>query len=231
MALGLLLMGFLLGMRHSLEADHLAAVATLATRSDGLRDSLRHGVAWGIGHTLTLLLFGSVALSLGGAMPIALARWLELAVGVLLLGLGAEVLWRLARERVHFHLHTHAGGEVHFHAHSHAGERVPHVALAHRHTHRRRLPLRALLIGLVHGMAGSAALILLTLQTVESVWTGFLYVLLFGLGSTFGMALLSLVIAIPLRRAAHGLTWVHHGLHALVGVTSLVVGSLVIAGT
>ena len=140
MALSLLLMGFLLGMRHSLEADHLAAVATLATRSRGLRDSLRQGAAWGLGHTITLVLFGSVVLWMEAVMPRALVQGLELAVGAMLIVLGAEVLWRLLRERVHFHLHRHADGQAHFHAHSHAGDARPHDAAAHHHGHPRRLP-------------------------------------------------------------------------------------------
>ncbi len=229
MALSLLLMGFLLGMRHSLEADHLAAVATLATRSRGLRDSLRQGAAWGLGHTITLVLFGSVVLWMEAVMPRALVQGLELAVGAMLIVLGAEVLWRLLRERVHFHLHRHADGQAHFHAHSHAGDARPHDAAVHHHGHPRRLPWRALLIGLMHGMAGSAALILLALQTVQSPWTGMLYMLLFGLGSVLGMAVLSVAIALPLRRSATGVTWLHNGLHALVGVVSIALGGMVVS--
>ena len=229
MALSLLLMGFLLGMRHSLEADHLAAVATLATRSRGQRDSQRQGAAWGLGHTITLVLFGSVVLWMEAVMPRALVQGLELAVGAMLIVLGAEVLWRLLRERVHFHLHRHADGQAHFHAHSHAGDARPHDAAAHHHGHPRRLPWRALLIGLMHGMAGSAALILLALQTVQSPWTGMLYMLLFGLGSVLGMAVLSVAIALPLRRSATGVTWLHNGLHALVGVVSIALGGMVVS--
>lgn len=228
MALALLLTGFLLGIRHSLDADHLAAVATLATRSKGTADSLRQGLAWGLGHTAALLVFGSLVVWVDGVVPAELARWLEAAVGLLLIVLGAEVLWRLLRDRVHFHSHRHADGETHFHAHSHAGQPGPHGRDEHGHRHTRRIPLRALYIGVMHGMAGSAALILLTLQSVQSPWVGMLYILLFGLGSMLGMGLLSVVIAIPLRRSARGLTWVHGSLTGVVGAVSIVVGVLLL---
>jgi len=227
MSLSLLLLGFLIGMRHAVETDHVAAVASLATRSKSMADTIRQGAAWGLGHTLTLFLFGSIVLILDSVMPERLAHFLELAVGVMLVGLGVDVLRRLIAERVHFHVHHHHGGEVHFHAHSHTGEKA-HDPKKHQHEHPSGFPIRALLVGLMHGMAGSAALILLTLQTVHSPWTGLLYIALFGVGSMIGMALLSVVIAIPLRASARGVTWLHNGLQAVVGVATIAVGSVLI---
>ena len=119
----LLLLGFLIGMRHALEADHVAAVASLATRSRSIGETVRHGAVWGIGHTLTLFLFGSLVIWMDGVMPEQLARWLELAVGIMLIILGIDVLRRIIQEKIHFHAHRHDNGETHFHAHSHAGEK------------------------------------------------------------------------------------------------------------
>ncbi len=226
MSIGLLSLGFVLGMRHALEADHVAAVASLATRSHSIGDTLRQGVAWGAGHTLTLFVFGSLVLLLDAVIPEQLAQGLEFMVGLMLVGLGLDVLRRLLRDRIHFHIHRHAGGEQHFHAHSHTGE-TGHAAVHHHH-HQGRFPLRALLVGIMHGMAGSAALILLTLQSVHSPLTGMLYIALFGVGSIAGMAVLSAIIAIPLRSSASGLTWLHNGLQAVIGTSTLVLGSVMV---
>ena len=223
----LLLLGFVIGMRHAVEADHVAAVSSLATRAGSVKETIRQGTAWGIGHTVTLFLIGSFVLLVDTLVPARVAAALELLVGLMLVGLGADVIRRLVRERVHFHLHRHGDGTTHFHAHSHAGE-TRHDQARHEHHHHGRLPIRALLVGLMHGMAGSAALILLTLQTVSSPWTGLLYIALFGLGSTLGMAVLSAVIAVPLRYSARGVTWLHSGLQATVGIATIAIGARLI---
>lgn len=223
----ILIIGFLIGMKHATEADHLAAVATLATRQSSLSSTVRQGVAWGIGHTLTLMLFGGIVLALGRAIPRYLEQSLELAVGIMLIALGADVLRRLARQRIHFHVHSHAGGVTHVHAHGHAGEGA-HRDSPHRHAHREGLPLRALAVGMMHGMAGSAALILLSLETAQSWSLGLLYIVLFGVGSIVGMALLSSVIAIPLRLSAGHLNFLHYGMTAAIGVFSCVLGVFVV---
>lgn len=227
MSLTLLLLGFVIGMRHAVESDHVAAVASLATRSRSVADTIRQGAAWGLGHTITLLLFGSVVLVLNLVMPERMVQVLEFLVGVMLLGLGFDVLRRLIQERIHFHLHRHHDGEVHFHAHSHADE-VAHDPGRHVHEHPQGFPFRALFVGLMHGMAGSAALILLTLQTVKSPLLGLLYIVLFGIGSMLGMALLSVIIAIPLRYSARGMTWLHNGLQAAIGVATLGIGAMLV---
>ena len=119
-ASSILLIGLLLGMRHATEADHLAAVATLATRQNSIARTLRQGIAWGIGHTLTLMLFAGVVFALGQVIPPNLERALETAVGIMLVVLGVDVLRRLVRDRIHFHAHRHGLETEHVHAHSHA---------------------------------------------------------------------------------------------------------------
>ena len=222
-ALSILVVGLLLGMKHATEADHLAAVATLATREGSLGQTLRQGVAWGIGHTVTLMLFGGAVLGLGGAISTDLEQALETAVGAMLVVLGGDVLRRLVRDRIHLHAHRRGLRTAHFHAHGHRGE-GPHRVSAHHHPHPRRWPIRALAVGIMHGLAGSAALVVLTLQTIPSVGLGLGYIALFGLGSIAGMALLSVAIAVPLKLSSVYLTQAHHTMTALVGVSSCALG-------
>src|SRR5687767_10322845 len=161
---GMLGLGFLLGMQHALEADHVAAVSSIAARRTGVRDIVKHGLTWGLGHTFTLFVFAGAAILLGHAIPENVAKPLEAAVGIMLIGLGMHVLWRLLRDRVHFHQHEHGDGVRHIHAHSHAHDLVPHEQSAHAHEHGFRW--RSLVVGLMHGMAGSAALLVLALTQV-----------------------------------------------------------------
>jgi high-affinity nickel permease len=220
----ILSLGFLLGMQHALEADHIAAVSSIAARRSDISDIVKHGLTWGLGHTLTLFIFAGAAILLGHAIPDAIARPIETAVGIMLIGLGAHVLWRLWRDRVHFHQHSHGGGTRHIHLHSHAGETVAHASSAHAHAHVDRFRWRTLLVGLMHGMAGSAALLVLAVSQATSPGVAVGYVLLFGIGSMLGMGALSAVIAVPLAVSARWLTWANRGLQGAVGVVTIAVG-------
>jgi len=225
-------LGFLLGMQHALEADHIAAVSSVAARRTHVGDIVKHGLTWGLGHTLTLFVFAGAAILLGHAIPEHLTRPLETAVGIMLIGLGSHVLWRLWRDRVHFHKHSHADGAVHIHLHSHAGEtapharRVSHASVSHDHAHGFRW--RTLLVGLMHGMAGSAALLVLTVSQASSAAIGLAYVALFGIGSMIGMGALSTVIAVPLAASARWLTSVNSTLQAAVGAITIAIGVMTI---
>ena len=223
--ISILFLGILIGMRHAFEADHVAAVASLVTKNNSIRDSVKQGAAWGLGHTITLFIFGSIVLLMDTVMPERIATGLELIVGLMLVILGVDVIRRLLKEKVHFHTHRHDDGNEHFHAHSHKGEPT-HDTSYHHHEHKKSFPYRSLIVGLMHGMAGSAALILLTLETIKSPLTGMLYMLLFGVGSILGMATLSIIISIPLRYSANGLTWLHNGFHATIGLTTIFLGSI-----
>ena len=226
---GILGLGFLLGMQHALEADHVAAVSSIAARRDNVADIVKHGLTWGLGHTLTLFVFAGAALTLGQAIPDGLARPIETAVGIMLIGLGAHVLWRLWRDRVHFHQHHHGDGTVHMHAHSHAGETIAHDRASHSHSHGFRW--RTLLVGLMHGMAGSAALLVLTVTQAPSAAVGLGYVALFGIGSMIGMGALSTVIAVPIALSARWLTWANRGLQGAVGLITIAIGLRTIVET
>src|SRR4030081_3113515 len=219
---GILGLGFLLGMQHALEADHTAASSSIAARRSHVGDIVKHGLTWGLGHTLTLFVFAGAALLLGHTIPESLSRPLETAVGIMLVGLGAHVLWRLWRARVHFHAHGHGDGTVHIHAHSHAGKTAAHARDAPAHEHGFRcVPL---LVGLMHGTAGSAALLMPTVSQASSPAVGLGYVALFGIGSMIGMGALSTLIAVPLAVTARWLTFANHGLQAAVGAATIAIG-------
>lgn len=219
----ILLVGFLLGLRHALEADHVAAVATLASRSSSLRDHVRLAGLWGVGHALSLTALGSLLVLLGTRLPPVAASTLEGAVGVVLIGLGVDVLRRLRRDRVHFHVHRHPGTAPHFHAHSHESA-TAHDAAAHDHRHARRLGARALAVGTLHGLAGSAALVLLTAEKTHSLGQSLAYMALFGVGTILGMTVLSLAIALPLRFSAERLGHRLQVLHAALGTATIMLG-------
>ena len=226
---GVLGIGFLLGMQHALEADHIAAVSSIAARRTNVGDIVKHGLTWGLGHTLTLFVFAGAAILIGHAIPEHFARPLETAVGIMLIGLGVHVLWQLWRDRVHFHRHGHGDGTEHIHVHSHVNEAIPHRKSPHEHQHGFRW--RSLLVGLMHGMAGSAALLVLAVTQVANPVYGVFYVLLFGIGSMLGMGALSAVIAIPLAISARWLTWANRGLQSFVGLITIAIGCMTIYAT
>ncbi|MGB0749083.1 MAG: hypothetical protein ACPGO3_10080 [Magnetospiraceae bacterium] len=220
----LFVLAFLIGMQHALEADHVAAVSSMVTREKSWRGIIRSGTVWGVGHTVTLLVFAGTAAYLGVGIHESLAHWLEFGVGLMLIALGGHVLYRLWRDRIHFHMHEHDGGQTHFHAHSHAGEGDSHDQSGHRHRHPRLFPFRALAVGMMHGMAGSAALLLLTAATLKDPIQMLIYVALFGVGSIIGMAVLSGVIAVPLVLSGRFMTWANRGLQGVIGSATICVG-------
>lgn len=224
----ILLLGLLMGMQHALEADHVAAVSSIVCRDRSARRILRHGAVWGLGHAVTLIAVAGLVLATGLAMGDALAAWLEGAVGAMLILLGSHVLYRLIRDRVHFHTHRHDSGTVHLHAHSHAGQSARGHGFGHVHDHPKGLPVRTLLVGMMHGLAGSAVLVVLVASTIRDPLTGLLYVLLFGAGSIAGMAALSALIAIPLAWTARTLTTANRLLQGAVGVATVGLGVVVL---
>jgi high-affinity nickel-transport protein len=184
-------LGSLLGVRHAFEPDHLAAVSTLVTRERGSYRAALLGACWGLGHTLSLVVVGAALIALRTEMPLRVSNLFELGVAAMLVGLGIRALLLAARQgpegpsRVHHHGHT---------THQHPG--VP----AHVHMGRWTLARRPLLVGAVHGLAGSGALTALVLTTLPTATARLAYISLFGLGSTLGMAALSGVLGWPLAR-------------------------------
>lgn len=229
-ALYILLAGFLLGLRHALDADHLAAVASLVTRSRSTSETVRTGIAWGIGHAVTLFVVSGVILAMGVSFPDRIAGVLEFLVGAMLVYLGGDVIRRIIRERMHVHGHKHEADKFHIHFHSHMDE-SNHTTSPHEHEHPKGLPRRAMAIGLMHGLAGSAALLLIAVVDQGSTVSALAYVLLFGLGSMIGMAILSFIIALPLMSAARLGTASFKGLNTVIGIGTAALGGFLMYDT
>lgn len=184
-------LGSLLGMRHALEPDHLAAMSTLVTGERNSYKAALLGACWGLGHTLTLVAAGAVLVILRAEMPARLSDAFELSVALMLVALGVRAICLAARQGPTGPVHAHQHGRV---AHVHTG------ATAHVHIGTWTLARRPLLVGAVHGLAGSGALTALVLATLPSTSARLTYMAVFGLGSTCGMAALSGLLGWPLAR-------------------------------
>lgn len=222
----LLAFGTLVGMQHALEADHLAAVAALSARPSTRRSLVLRGAWWGAGHTIALFAICGTVLLLGLSLGEGLQATLEFAVGIMVATLGLNVLWTIYRRRIHFHVHEHGDGVRHLHAHSHETERHgDHAASPHEHHHPQHGLVKALAIGLVHGAAGSGALLVLLVAATNSVGTALAYIACFGVGSIAGMAALSLVASFPLNAAAQGARWLHSATMVAIGLFAIAIGT------
>ena len=186
----ILMLGFVLGLRHALDTDHIAAVATVLAQRPSWRASSLVGLSWGLGHTVVLLLVGALVLVLRVPIPEPIAMAAEFAVGVMLVVLGGLLGIKLVKEQWHMHQHDHDGAK-HVHLHSHT------QSPGHGHSHWWRESVRPLCIGMAHGLAGSAALLLLVVASAHSVMEGLVYITVFGCGSILGMMLIGLVLSFP----------------------------------
>lgn len=213
-----LALGFLLGMRHAMDADHLAAVSTFVSQDRSLLRACLLGTFWGAGHTVSLLIAGVAVAAFRLVIPPPVERAFELAVALVLIVLGGSVVLRsFAALALHRHEHVH-GGVAHTHVHSHADDH------GHDHRHLLRMGRRPFLVGLLHGLAGSAALTVLAVTTIPSALGVVGYILVFGLGSTGGMLLSSGVMAIPFVLSARRSALAHAVIQAAVGAGSLLLG-------
>ncbi len=184
-------LGLLLGMRHALEPDHLAAVSTLVTEENDPRSGLWLGAFWGLGHTLALLAMGLALALFRTTLSDRLTTAFELAVSVMLLFLGLRALVRARAEMAHGAPERHEhGGRLHVHP--------GHVA--HVHLGRRAYAVRPLVVGIIHGLAGSGALTALVLAGFDTNLERLAYTVVFGGGSVLGMGLLSGLAGWPLAR-------------------------------
>jgi high-affinity nickel-transport protein len=207
-------LGSLLGMRHAFEPDHLAAVSTLVTREgSGYRAALV-GAWWGVGHTLSLLLVGATLIFLRAGMTAGVADAFEFCVALMLVGLGSRAFYQAARQGAAGPMHAHHHGHV---VHAHPGAPV------HVHVGRWTFARRPLLVGAVHGLAGSGALTALVLTTLPTTADRLAYISLFGLGSTLGMAALSGLLGWPLAKLGTNRA-VARGISLVVGCLSIGLG-------
>ena len=173
-----LAIGFLLGIKHAIEPDHVIAVSTIASKSRKLWDASLAGVFWGIGHTATLLTIGIILILMKDDISHKWSMSLEFLVGIMLVYLGITSFLSSRKNKQHAHLQE-------------------------EHSENDQLNMRelsyfkSLFIGFVHGLAGSAAMVLLTMSAVDSVWQGSLYILIFGVGTTIGMLVFTTILGIP----------------------------------
>ncbi|WP_018132284.1 HoxN/HupN/NixA family nickel/cobalt transporter [Effusibacillus pohliae] len=214
--LSVLAVAFVLGIKHATEPDHVIAVSTVASRTKRLGSACLAGVFWGIGHTATLFSIGMILLLLKQEIPEKWAMSLEFLVGAMIVYLGVGSVFSYKKRKIHVHPHAH-GEVVHNHFHSH--ERTE----THNHPHQDVSYAKSLIIGLVHGLAGSAGMVLLTMSTVTSVWQAAVYILIFGAGTVLGMFLCTMMIGIPFVLSAKK-SGLHQSLTRLVGGISTAFG-------
>lgn len=193
-----LVIGLVLGFKHAIEPDHIIAVSTIASQSKKLWRSSLMGLFWGIGHSLTLLAVGLMFLVFKNSISQTWSMSIEFLVGVMLVYLGISTLLTYKKKKIHVHEHEIGGENQHQHFHSHEHNK------AHNHQHSKNY-LKSMVIGIVHGLAGSAAMIVLTMSTVKGVSEGFLYMLIFGIGTILGMLLFTTLVGIPFVISAHKL--------------------------
>ena len=215
-----LLIGFVLGLQHAIEADHLAAVSTIVSEKKNLWTASLVGGMWGIGHTVSLFVVGALVIFLKLQISDSIEAKLEAIVGVMLILLGINALRKLF-STYKIHVHAHEQGErEHVHIHSHSAAKVE--------TSHHRFSPRSILIGMVHGLAGSAALMFFILPTIKSPFVALAYILIFGIGSIGGMMAMSFLIGLPIHFTANRFDFFNKGIRLCAGVFSLGLGALIV---
>ncbi|MFQ5933166.1 MAG: hypothetical protein ACE5KI_00815 [Dehalococcoidia bacterium] len=228
-ALAALALGFLLGLKHATDADHVVAVSTIASEYRNAWRGIWVGASWGLGHTTPLLALGIIILVFKEAVldPYeSVAPMFELGVAIMLVFLGAQVFWNLRRGRLHVHHHIHDDSpHVHIHA-THDGVTDPEVETSHGFFDPGRpfFRTKSYVIGVVHGLAGSAAVMLLLLPKISAFWVGVGYLLMFGLGTILSMAAITLLLGVPFAIGG-GLKRVNSAVSSLAGMASLLFGA------
>jgi len=228
-----LALGFFLGMRHATDADHVVAVSNIVTRERTLRAAAPIGALWGLGHTLTILLVGGAIVLFGIVIPPRLGLGMELSVAIMLVllgGLNVRSVLSDARSLASAHGHAHLPGAAHLHeqAHGHAVLHTHPHALADAVRLARPRSLRPLFVGIVHGLAGSAAVALLVLGAIGDPLWALGYLLVFGIGTIAGMVLITTAIAVPITVAAQKFARFHRALGIATGLASVLFGALLV---
>ncbi|MGH9874228.1 MAG: urease accessory protein UreH [Pyrinomonadaceae bacterium] len=227
----LLALGLVFGLKHATEVDHVVAVSTIVSEHRSVLRSALVGGLWGVGHTASLILVGVLVLVFRVAIPQRVANWLEFGVALMIIALGVLAVTRVLRKRadVHLHRHDHDGqSHVHVHFHEHGTKHTNAAASDSApsfHSHAiARIGFKPLLVGAMHGLAGSAALTLLVLTQIQSMSLGLFYLALFGLGSTVGMLLMSGLIGLPFALSGRRLSAINYGLQTAAGALSIAFG-------
>ena len=224
-ALAVLGLGLVFGLKHATEADHVIAVSTIVSEHRSLWRAAVVGGLWGAGHTVSLVVVGIFVLTLRVAVPDGVADWLEFGVALMIIALGVNAVARALRGRADAHLHRHRhGGVEHAHVHFHEQDACQtEGGVGHTHAVT-RIGLKPVLVGAMHGLAGSAALTLLVLAQIDSAALGLLYLAVFGVGSVLGMMLMSGLVGLPFALGARRLGGLSYGLQVAVGALSVAFG-------
>lgn len=230
--LSIIALGFFLGMRHATDADHVVAVTTIVSRERSIRSAALIGILWGLGHTITIFLVGSLIILFGIVIPPRLGLTMELSVGLMLILLGILNLsgmmrWIAENFGGGHSAHSHTHGDL---AHSHTEENTASLGWMDRVFGRLSVYqlLRPLAVGIVHGLAGSAAVALLVLTTIRVPVWAMVYLLVFGLGTVAGMMLITAAIAVPFTVSEKRFAHMNRFLATASGVISLVFGLLIV---
>lgn len=227
-ALAALILGFLLGLKHATDADHVVAVSAIVTEYRNAWRGIWVGSSWGIGHTTPLLILGIVILLFKGAIIDRyeeIAPVFEFGVGVMLVLLGIQVYWNLRKGNLHVHDHAH-NGDAHIHIHS---THDPSSPVQEEKLHGFFNPgkpffrMKSFVIGIIHGLAGSAAVMLALLPTISSFWVGIGYLLLFGIGTIISMAAVTLLLGIPFALSG-GYQKINMFVSGIAGMVSILFG-------
>ena len=216
----ILLLGFVLGLRHATEADHLAAVSTIVSEKKGLMSASIVGGLWGVGHTIALFAVGLVVILLKLQISESLEAKLESVVGVMLVILGINAIRKiLSSNKIHAHAHEH-GGHRHTHIHTHIDE-------GSEASHHRFGP-RSVIVGMVHGLAGSGALMFIILPLIPSPLVALAYIVVFGVGSIGGMMMMSFLLGLPLHFTAGRFDLMNKGIRWCAGLFSVGLGTFIV---
>jgi ABC-type nickel/cobalt efflux system permease component RcnA len=224
--LALLGLGLVFGLKHATEVDHVVAVSTIVSEHRSVFRSALVGGLWGAGHTASLIVVGVIVLVFRAAIPVSVAKWLEFGVALMIIGLGVLAMTRALRLRADVHLHKHShDGHSHVHVHFHEVTTQHDQVHPTTHTHAiSSIGVKPLLVGMMHGLAGSGALTLLVVTQIESVWLGLLYIAVFGVGSIAGMLLMSGLIGLPFAMTSRNLSGLHHRLQTAAAGLSIAFG-------
>jgi cytochrome c biogenesis protein CcdA len=222
--LAILALGLVFGLKHATEVDHIVAVSTIVSEQRSVFRSAFVGALWGAGHTCSLVVVGLVVIVFRIAIPARVAGWLEFAVAIMIVSLGTLALLRALRRGKHTHLHRHShDGQTHVHVHFHEIGREHSRQRDHSHAIT-RLGVKPVMVGAMHGLAGSAVLTLLVLAQISSAAVGLLYLATFGVGSTIGMLLMSLMVGLPFMLAGDRFSKLHVALQTITGALGIVFG-------
>ncbi len=226
----ILLTGLGLGLGHSLDPDHVVAVSALVCNNKSLRKSITSATVWGVGHSAVLLVIGMLVLTLSIVIPPTVLKLFDCAAGVLLIILGVLVVRSLITERIktnqsQTHEHTHSHTHPHSHTHEHDQQHKQEHSHSHAHLH------KSAFTGALQGLGGSAALMLVTLSTVNSVMIGTAFIFLFGLGVILGMVGIACLVGSIIAYTASNLEKVHKLIKTLTGSASIFFGIVIIVYT